>query len=156
MHPFATRVLLVLQLFHVAFLALHDWIPLGPLNDVKAVRGTNPGRKLLEDTIISLLPFAFGFAASIFYLSGSYPMWLWWWLGISYALLFLGELQAWWIPYFLKPDPVRAARYQLMFGKTHAFLPVRNGIRLNTLHIILHAATLATLVALYVLFKRHS
>jgi hypothetical protein len=35
-----------------------------------------------------------------------------------------------------------------MFGKTHAFLPVRNGIRINTLHVILHVATLTTLVVL--------
>jgi hypothetical protein len=46
MHPLATGALFVLQCFHVLFLALHDWIPLGTLNDVKAVRAANPGRKL--------------------------------------------------------------------------------------------------------------
>jgi hypothetical protein len=35
-----------------------------------------------------------------------------------------------------------------MFGTTHAFLPERNGIRPNTLHVILHILTLATLVVL--------
>jgi hypothetical protein len=35
-----------------------------------------------------------------------------------------------------------------MFGNTHAFLPERNGIRPNTLHILLHACTAATLVLL--------
>jgi dihydrodipicolinate synthase/N-acetylneuraminate lyase len=86
--------------------------------------------------------------ASIFYLGRTYPSWLFWWLWISYILLFIGELQAWWVQYFLAPDAVRAARYQVMFGNTHAFLPARNGIRPNTLHVILHAATLAILIVL--------
>jgi hypothetical protein len=30
--------LLVLQAFHVLFLALHDWVPLGRFSNVKAVR----------------------------------------------------------------------------------------------------------------------
>jgi hypothetical protein len=49
----------------------------------------------------------------------------------------------------------RAARYQAMFGQTHAFLPERNGIRPNTLHVILHAATLTTLVVLGALTTAH-
>lgn len=41
-----------------------------------------------------------------------------------------------------------------MFGNTHAFLPARNGIRPNTLHVILHLATLASVVILGVLVGR--
>ena len=33
--------LFLLQLFQVAFLLLHDWIPLGRLNDIAAVRREN-------------------------------------------------------------------------------------------------------------------
>lgn len=151
MHPIATDALFALQCFHVLFLALHDWIPLGTLNDVTAVRGANPGRKLIAATFISLIPFAIGLAASAVYLNRTYPAWLFWWLWISYGLLFVGELKAWWIPYLFHPEPERAARYQAMFGATHTFLPERNGIRPNTLHVILHVATLTTLVMLGVL-----
>ena len=35
-----------------------------------------------------------------------------------------------------------------MFANTHAFLPPRNGIPLNTLHVFLHAFTLATIVVI--------
>lgn len=150
MYPITKGALLGLQCFHVLFLAFHDWIPLGTLNDVKAVRAENPGHKLLAATLISLVPFAIGLAASVAYFSGVYPKWLLWWLWISYVFLFAGELQAWWIPYLFRFEPERVARYQVIFGKTHAFLPVRNGIRLNTLHVILHLATLATLVVLAV------
>lgn len=140
--------LLALQCFHVLFLTLHDWIPLGALNDVKGVRAANPGRKLLAATLISATPFAIGLAASAIYVGRGYPAWLFWWLWISYGLLFVGELKAWWIPYLLHPEPERVTRYQVMFGATHAFLPERNGIRLNTLHVILHIGTLSTLVGL--------
>jgi hypothetical protein len=148
MHSFAVDVLFALQCFHVLFLALHDWIPLGTLNDVKAVRAENPGSKLATATIISTLPFAIPLGASAFYFGRVYPEWLFWWLWIGYGFLFVGELTAWWIPYFFRPDPVRAARYRVMFGATHAFLPERNGIRMNTLHVILHAATVALLMVL--------
>lgn len=148
MHPIAMAALLALQCFHVLFLALHDWIPLGTLNDVKGVRAANPRGKLLAGTLISTTPFAIGLAASAVYFGRAYPAWLLWWLWISYGLLFCGELQAWWIPYLFRPEPERAARYQVMFGATHAFLPERNGIRLNTLHVILHAATVALLIVL--------
>jgi len=148
MVPILIGTLLGLQCFHVLFLAFHDWIPLGTLNDVRAVRAANPGRKLLAATLISVVPFAIGLAASAVCFSRLYPNWLLWWLWISYALLFVGELQAWWVPYLFRSDSERVARYQVMFGETHAFLPVRNGIRLNTLHVILHITTLATLVVL--------
>lgn len=137
-----------LQCFHVLFLCFHDWIPLGRFNDVKAVRAANPGKKPLFGTLVSAAPFAFGLAASAYYLGRNYPGWLLWYLGVSYLLLFLGELRAWWIPYFFRADASRASRYQTMFGSTHAFLPERNGIRPNTLHVALHAATFATLVIL--------
>lgn len=142
-------LLLVLQAFHVLFLALHDWIPLGPLNDVRAVRAENSTRQLVLGTLISTIPFAFGVAASLYYFGKTYPGWLRVWLWISYAMLFSGELQAWWVPYLLRPEAQRAVRYDAMFGRTHGFLPTRNGIRPNTLHIILHTATALTLVVLW-------
>lgn len=154
MQSLAIDTLFGLQCFHVLFLGLHDWIPLGSLNDVKAVRASNPGGKLLLGTLISTAPFAFGLVASANHFGGSLPDWLLWYLGVSYGLLFLGELQAWWIPYFFRSDPARAVRYQNMFGKTHAFLPPRNGIRPNTLHVFLHVVTLMTLVVLSVVFSK--
>jgi hypothetical protein len=110
MHPVAMGALFALQCFHVLFLALHDWIPLGKLNNVKAVRAANPGRKLVAATLISLTPFAIGLAASAVYFGRAYPAWLFWWLWISYGLLFVGELTAWWIPYLFHLEPERAAQ----------------------------------------------
>ena len=155
MHLVAVNALLALQAFIVLVLALHDWVPLGRLNNPAGVRAANPGAKLFTTTLLSAAPFAFGLAASIFYFGKPYPDWLFWWLWISYALIFLGQLRAWWIPYLVRPDPARAARYQLMFGATHAFLPQRNGIQPNTLHILLHVSTAALLVVLASLTIAH-
>ena len=145
MHSVTVGALFVLQIFHVLFLSLHDWIPLGKLNDPKAVRAELSTGKLLAGSFISTAPFAFGLVPSAVYLGRPYPGWLLWWLGGSYLFLFIGELEAWWVPYLFRPVPERAARYQVMFGGTHAFLPERNGIRPNTLHVILHGATVAIL-----------
>ena len=144
-------LLLVLQVFHVAVLLLHDWLPLGSLSDPAAVRSENSRGKLLFAALISTLPFAIALACSLHFQHRGYPHWLFRFLWIAYILLFVGELQAWWVPYFFGAKPELVTRYANMFGRTHAFLPERNRIRINTLHVILHASTVALLVTLAVL-----
>jgi hypothetical protein len=141
-------LLVVLQAVQVAILWLHDWAPLAPLNDVAAVRAAESTRRLVVVTIIQSAPYTIGLVFSIVALWRGVPVWLHYWLWISYGLLFLGELRAWWLPYLVKAEPARAERYRAMFGSTHAFLPERNGVRPNTLHVALHVCTAATLVAL--------
>jgi hypothetical protein len=147
-------VLVVLQAVQVAILWVHDWIPLGPLNDVKAVRAADSTARLATVTLIQSAPYTIGLYFSALSLQSHVPGWLWFWLWISYGALFLGELRAWWVPYLLHAAPARAVRYQAMFGKTLAFLPSRNGITPNALHCILHACTLLTLGVL-TLLTRH-
>lgn len=140
--------LLALQTFQVLFLWVHDWIPLGRLNDVAAVRSQNTATRLALATLINSVPFTIGLLYSVLYFERPYPHWLLYWLWISYGLLFFGELSAWWIPYLFRAEPERAARYQIMFGNTHRFLPQRNGLVPNTAHVLLHLSTLATLILL--------
>jgi hypothetical protein len=142
------KLLVALQAFQVAFLWVHDWIPLGRLNDVAAVRKQDSLGRLIRITLIQSVPFTVGLLFSALYLGRSYPGWLYYYLWISYGLLFIGQLRAWWVPYLVSPNPERAERYRAMFGRTHAFLPKRNGLVPNTAHILLHVATLATLVVL--------
>ena len=141
--------LIGLQSFQVAFLWIHDWVPLGRLNDVAAVRKEDSLQRLVSVTLVQSLPWSIGLFFSARYFGRSYPDWLVMWLWISYTLLFLGQLRAWWVPYLLKPDPDRAQRYRRIFGNTHSFLPERNGMVPNTAHILLHAATAATLLVLF-------
>jgi hypothetical protein len=139
-------LLLALQIFHVAFLALHDWIPLGRLNDVRAVREENPGSKLLVATFISTVLFVPPLVVGLMRVHGPWPGWVWIWLWVGYGLLFVGEIRAWWWPYFVGTNEKTVERYRVMFGGTHAFLPERKGIRINTLHFVLHVLTLVTFV----------
>jgi hypothetical protein len=151
MHFVAMVALLALQCFVVLFVALHNWIPLGTLNNVKGVRGEFPTGTLLVTTLINFTPFAIGLAATVFYFGRVYPGWVFWWLGITYGLACYGSFTAWWMPYLLRPDPQRAARYRTMYAATHAFLPERNGIRPNTLHVLFDIVTVAILIDLAVL-----
>jgi hypothetical protein len=151
MHSTTTVVLIALQCFVVLFVAFHNWIPLGTLNNLKGVRAEFSTKKLLITTLVNLTPFAIGLAASAFYLRRGFPGWLFWWLWITYGLACYGSLTAWWIPYLFRAEPERAARYQVMYAGTHSFFPERNGIRPNTLHVIFDAVTVAMIIVLAVL-----
>ena len=141
-------LLTFLQAVQVVILWIHDWVPMGRLNDVAAVQAHDTRSRLVRMTLIQSLPFTVGLIASILYARTGHPPWIWNWLWISYGILFLGELRAWWWPYLIRADPLRAERYRGMFGRTSAFLPTRNGIVPNTLHTILHGSTAATLIVL--------
>ncbi len=105
--------------------------------------------RLITVTLIQSAPFTIGLLFSLEHFRQAYPHWLILWLDISYVVLFIGQLRAWWVPYLFRPEPERAARYRIMFGNTHAFLPARNGLVPNTAHILLHVATLLTLILLF-------
>jgi hypothetical protein len=92
--------------------------------------------------------------SSAWYFGQPYPSWIHYWLWVSYAVLFLGELRGWWVPYLFRADAPRAARYRIMFGNTHSFLPTHNGMVPNTLHTVLHIMTAATLIVLLMMEVR--
>ena len=140
--------LVVLQCCVVLFVGLHNWIPLGALNNRRGVRIVFPTTKLILTTLTNFVPAAFGLIASIVYVHRHFPGWLVWYLWIFSILAAYGSLKAWWIPYLFVPDEQLAARYQPMYAGTHAFLPERNGITPNTLHIIFDVLTIAILAVL--------
>lgn len=139
---------LICQLFVVLFIAFHDWIPLGSLNNLKGVASADSKGKRVVVTALSTLPFAIGLAGSAWYASTRFPTWLVWLLWITYGGAVYGMLRTWYVPYLLVAEPDRATRYQTMFSHTHTFLPTRNGIAPNTLHVIFHAVLIATAVLL--------
>ena len=148
MQHLVTLSLITLQVYVVAFIALHDWVQLGDLNDVKSVQAADSRAHLIWVTVYSTAPFAFALGACVAYANTRFPDWLNWYLYIGYGIAGLGMIRAWWGPYLLWREPARAARYQAMFGRTRAFLPDRNGIRPNTLHVSLHVVLVAIIVLL--------
>jgi hypothetical protein len=141
---------LALQTLVVAFLLFHDWIPLGRLNNLAAIRGEDTLLRSIFVTLLPAVPAAIGLFFSARHFRQSYPDWLEMLLWITYGLFIVGMLRAWWIPYLVLPDAERAARYQIIFAGTHSFLPRRNGMAPDTLHTLFHLVTLATLVALFI------
>ena len=101
-------------------------------------------------TLLPGVPAALGLYWSAVNFGHAYPLDVDIFLWITYGLLLVGMLQAWWIPYLLIPDPKRAARYRILFKNTHTFLPVRNGLAPDTLHVSLHLVTLAIVVLLFI------
>lgn len=137
-----------LQIFNVVFLLFHDWIPLGRLNNLAAIRGQDSLMRRVVVTLLPGVPAAICLYLSVQFFGQPYPLWVELWLWITYGLFFLGLLRAWWIPYLVLEDAPRAARYQTIFAGTHSFLPRHNGIAPDTLHTFFHLAIAATLVLL--------
>jgi hypothetical protein len=153
MHPISTgfdMVFLSLQAIVVLFLLLHEWVNLGPLNNLEAIRSQDTLGRRIFVTLLPGLPAAIGLFCSARHFGQSYPHWLQMLLWISYSVFMIGMLRAWWIPYLIVPEPERASRYQILFAGTHSFLPRHNGIAPDTLHTLFHLATIATLFALFV------
>jgi len=134
-----------LQAFQLLFMLLHDWIPIGRLNDLAGVRSQNSRGALLRDTAINATPALATFGVSLAFVGRPYPAWAKTLLIGVLGALVAGEMLAWWVPYFAGTTQTRVDRYRAMFGRTHAFLRERNGITPNTLHVALHATTMLSL-----------
>jgi predicted outer membrane lipoprotein len=139
------HALVICQVVVVIFLALHDWVPLGRLNNLDGLRAVDTRNRLALATVLSTVPFAAVLVASILFASVAYPRWLLWWLWGTYLTCAYGILRAWWLPYLGTPDPERAQRYRIRFAGTQGFLPERNGIRPDTLHVAFHVLVAAIL-----------
>ena len=140
------QLLVALQAFNLAFLLLHDWVPLGRFSNLPAIRSEDSRTRSLLVGLVPAIPVAIGLIYSAKALDRPWPHSLSMLLSITYGALFLGLLRAWWIPYLFRPEPERAARYQRIFAGTCKFLPTRNGISPDTLHVLLHASIVATLL----------
>jgi hypothetical protein len=139
---------LALQALVVLFLLLHDWVPLGRLNNLAAIRGEDSLARRIFVTLLPVVPTAVCLYFCAIHFGQAYPDWLQMTLWITYCTLLLGLLRAWWVPYLFGTDPERAARYQIIFAGTHSFLPRRNGMAPDTLHSAFHACVLATMALL--------
>jgi hypothetical protein len=112
----------------------------------------SPAEYSMKNSSRYCFPVAIGLAATTFYFGRAYPAWVFWCLWITYGLACYDSFTAWWRPYLFRSDPQQVARYQTMYAATHSFLPERNDIRPNTLHVLFDIVTiLAILIDLAVL-----
>lgn len=129
------------------FMLLHDWIPLGPFNDVYAVTAETSISGLVITTLINTGQILVISIILLFYMGKKYPMWAQLWLIIHQSCIFIGAMLSWWVPYFFGIGAAdKVGRYSKMFGNTHSFLPVRNGIVPNTIHTVFHSTLFLCIV----------
>lgn len=152
-----SEIILLIGLgFILLFMLVHDWVPLGQLNDVKAVSESRSVNELIVVTLIGAGQILLLLVLMLLFMGKKYPIWIKLWLVIHQGFILAGALLDWWIPYFFGfGAEERVERYNVMFGNTHAFLPVNNGIVPNTLHVAFHFTLLVCLLlAIYISFTR--
>jgi len=66
--------LIAMQGFQLAFLLLHDWVPLGRLNDVAAIRRTTTPMQKIAGLLVPGIPVLIALALSVHYLGSEYPV----------------------------------------------------------------------------------
>jgi hypothetical protein len=141
------NLFLALLLWHLLFLSLHDWVPLGRLTDLPALRSQ---RSFTARILASLLMGAFSGLALCLNWAGSpnpargvllFTL-------ILYSFFLFGAIRAWWLPYLFGIGLSKkfVADYQIMFDNTYTWLPRRNGITVNALHVIWHCTAVITVV----------
>lgn len=143
-------VLIALQVFHLLFLLLHDWVPLGNLNNVAAFQKSTTAPQKVLSLLVPSIPVIIGLGFTLLANTRGPSLSFRIIFSAVYGFLFLGELEAWWIPYLFGTGAERVARYRTLFAGTHSFLPSRHGITPNTLHVALHAATVAALILVWI------
>lgn len=138
------------------FMLFHDWVPLGQLNDVRAVAESRSVQELVVVTAIGAGQIILLLGLVLIFVGKRYPIWAKLWLVIHQGFILAGALLDWWIPYFFGYGAAeRVERYNEMFGNTIAFLPINNGIVPNTIHVLFHSTLLLCLIlAVYISFTR--
>jgi len=144
---------ITLQIILLLFLALHDWVNIPPFTDIKALEKHHTKKERLLtsciNTSIVLIPLLltmqsdghFSFKTIVF-------------IVISYLLLTIGTLCAWWIPYLWGSSQEHKQGF-IEYKNTHAFLPKRgDNVVPNTFHVIMHLFIWSCLaIALYYLYN---
>ncbi|WP_202080118.1 hypothetical protein [Caldalkalibacillus salinus] len=148
-------VFLSVQGLILMFCLFHDWIPIGSLNDVQAVKAENSTGEMIRGTVLNSIWPLIGVTLTLIYMGKKYPLVASLFIFISYTSVLIGAIMAWWVPYlFGTGDAAFVDRYNTMFGNTHAFLPYMNGIVPNTVHVIFHSSLVLTLVLFSIIWYK--
>ena len=109
-------------------LFVHDFVPLGKLNDTEASAGPSRSLSVLITGLSGLSYLLLLDATWRNFQMQPLPRALLLWLWIGYGLLFAGELNAWWIAFFV---PTGKGQLAIKPCSDQHFLRERNGIQPN-------------------------
>ncbi len=141
------KLLVLGYIIILLFMIVQDLVPLGVLNDVEAIASVESFNETIITTIIGVIQILLLLGGVLFFIGKRYPIWVKVWLIIHPSCILLGAIISWWIPYlFGTGTEEKIERFNHMFGDTHAFLPIMNGIVPNTLHTIFHLVLLICII----------
>lgn len=147
-------IFIVLQIILLFFMTFHDWVHLPPLTDIREMeKHSSWTGRFINSTVFFFLIFIPLFLTWHYRLN--YSFWVTLNIVIFYALLTLGTIISWWIPYFLGSYSESFKNVFDEYKTTHHFLPaIGDNVIPNTFHVILHLQIWTCLViSLYLLVK---
>jgi len=121
------------------FMIVQDLIPLGALNDIEAIASVESFNETIVTTLIGTVQIILILTGVLLFMGKKYPLLVKIWLFVHPSFILLGAIMSWWVPYlFGTGTEEKIERFNIMFGNTHSFLPVMNGMVPNTLHTLFH------------------
>lgn len=129
---------ILIQLSLALIMALHDWVDLPPLTNLKALQEKHSVLERTVTSIINTLLVLIPAALCFHYRFKAMPFGARALIFTIYSLLTIGTIAAWWIPYLFGSSEKHKQGFS-EYENTHHFLPAMgNNIIPNTLHVILH------------------
>lgn len=129
---------IVLQFCLLMFMVFHDWIPVPPLNNIDAIKKSHSIHLRLFSSILNGSTVLIPLLITLNYYQNDIPHSACNSLVIFYAILTIGTICSWWIPYFFGSSPQHKQGF-IEYKQTHHFLPPRgDNVVPNTLHVLLH------------------
>src|SRR5438309_3155916 len=128
-------VFIMLQIILLFIIALHDWIHLPPLTDIRTLEKLHSKKdRLIASTIytfIVLIPLLI-----TWYYRARFELWVLITIIVIYGVLSLGTIASWWVPYFFGSSEKHKAGF-VEYQNTHRFLPSRgDNVVPNTFHAV--------------------
>ncbi|MFD2211259.1 hypothetical protein ACFSMW_16245 [Virgibacillus halophilus] len=152
------KFLVLAYVFILLFMIVQDLVPLGALNDVEAIASIESLNEIVVTTLIGVVQILLILGGILLFMGRRYPLLVKIWLIVHPACILLGAIMSWWIPYFFGTGTEeKIERFNIMFGNTHSFLPVMNGIVPNTIHTLFHLMLLICIILTsYIFLTRKS
>ena len=135
--PALLIIFITVQITLLLFMALHDIIPVPPLNDIDTLARDHSLLSRCLNGLINSIFVIIPLALTIYYMP-NLPFWAVCTCVVFYGILTVGTVFAWWVPYLFGSSATHKQEF-MMFKNTHHFLPARgDNVIPNTLHVLLH------------------
>ena len=121
-------------------ITFHDWIHVPPLTNINDIDQHTSKKGKIINTLVNaiavLIPLALTVRLYVTKMSKGFLLII----ALMYALLTLGTIVSWWLPYFFGIPKKLNEMNKRYFKNTHHFLPsIGNNATPNTFHVLMHS-----------------